>query len=162
MKTTLEAPLRSTDTHPSQAVLLNQVPPCLLPSRGDPLVVPLYMVTIFLSSVLVFSVQPLFAKMVLPLLGGSPGVWNTAMLFFQIVLLAGYGYAHLTTKLFSLKWQVGLHITIMAVVLTLLPTGIATGWTPPVEEPPVLWLIGLFAVSVGLPFFAVSTNAPLL
>lgn len=162
MKTTLEAPLRSTHTHPPQAVPLNQVPPCLLPSRGDRLVVPLFMATIFLSSVLVFSVQPLFAKMVLPLLGGSPGVWNTAMLFFQIVLLAGYGYAHLTTKLFSLKWQVGLHITIMAVVLTLLPIGIATGWTPPVEEPPVPWLIGLFAVSVGLPFFAVATNAPLL
>ena len=162
MKTTLETPLRSTDTHHPQAVALDQEPSCLLPSQGNRLLVPIFMTTIFLSSVLVFSVQPLFAKMVLPLLGGSPGVWNTAMLFFQIVLLAGYGYAHLTTKLFSLKWQIGLHITLLVVVLPLLPIGIATGWTPPVEEPPVSWLIGLFAVSVGLPFFAVATNAPLL
>ncbi len=163
MKTALRSSFRSTDAYPSLAVPpLNQASHGIFPSRGDRLVVPLFMTTIFLSSVLVFSVQPLFAKMVLPLLGGSPGVWNTAMLFFQIVLLAGYSYAHLTTKLFSLKWQVGLHILIMAVVLTLLPISITKGWTPPAEEPPVPWLIGLFTLSVGLPFFAVATNAPLL
>ncbi len=125
-------------------------------------VLPLFMVTIFLSSLLVFSVQPLFAKMVLPLLGGSPGVWNTAMLFFQIVLLLGYIYAHLTTRLLGVKWQAWLHVSVMSFVILLLPIGVAQGWTPPLEEAPVPWLIGLFAVSVGLPFFAVATNAPLL
>jgi len=120
------------------------------------------MATMFLSSLLVFSVQPMFAKMVLPLLGGSPGVWNTAMLFFQIVLLASYAYAHFMSKLFSQKLQAWLHVLFMTTILVCLPISIAQGWTPPVEEAPVLWLIGLFAVSVGFPFFAVATNAPLL
>jgi len=132
------------------------------PTKGDGLLLPLFMATIFLSSLLVFSVQPMFAKMVLPLLGGAPGVWNTAMLFFQTVLLAGYIYAHLTTRLLGVKWQACLHLTVMATVLLSLPISLAAGWTPPVEEAPVPWLIGLFAVSVGLPFFAVATNAPLL
>jgi hypothetical protein len=132
------------------------------PYRGDRLVLPLFMVTIFLSSFLVFSVQPMFAKMVLPLLGGSPGVWNTAMLFFQIVLLIGYIYAHLTTRLLGVRRQAWFHVTIMTIVLLTLPIIVASGWTPPVEGTPVPWLIGLFAVSVGLPFFAVATNAPLL
>ncbi len=132
------------------------------PSRSSTLVLPLFMTAIFLSSLLVFSVQPMFAKMVLPLLGGSPGVWNTAMLFFQTVLLVGYLYAHLTTRLLGVKWQAGLHVMILAIILFLLPIGVAMGWTPPTEEAPVPWLIGLFAVSVGFPFFAVATNAPLL
>ncbi len=132
------------------------------PSRSSTLVLPLFMAAIFLSSLLVFSVQPMFAKMVLPLLGGSPGVWNTAMLFFQTVLLVGYLYAHLTTRLLGVKWQAGLHVTILFIIVFLLPIGVAIGWTPPTEEAPVPWLIGLFAVSVGLPFFAVATNAPLL
>ena len=131
------------------------------PNR-DGLVLPLFMAAIFLSSLLVFSVQPMFAKMVLPLLGGSPGVWNTAMLFFQTVLLLGYVYAHLTTKLLGVRWQAWLHVSVMALIFLFLPIGVAQGWTPPLEEAPVLWLIGLFAVSVGLPFFAVATNAPLL
>ena len=131
------------------------------PSR-DGLVLPLFMATIFLSSLLVFSVQPMFAKMVLPLLGGSPGVWNTAMLFFQSMLLLGYIYAHLTTKLLGVRWQAWLHLSVMTLIFVFLPIGVAQGWTPPLEEAPVLWLIGLFAVSVGLPFFAVATNAPLL
>ena len=84
------------------------------------------------------------------------------MLFFQIVLLLGYGYAHLTTRLLGVQWQALLHVSLMLLVLVGLPLGVAQGWTPPVDEAPVLWLIGLFAVSVGLPFFAVATNAPLL
>ncbi len=128
----------------------------------DRFVLPLFVVTIFLSSLLVFSVQPMFAKMVLPLLGGSPGVWNTAMLFFQIMLLLGYIYAHLTTKLLGVRWQAWLHLSVMSLIFLFLPIGVTQGWTPPLEEAPVFWLIGLFAVSVGLPFFAVASNAPLL
>ncbi len=132
------------------------------PTRDDGLVLPLFISTIFLSSLLVFSVQPMFAKMVLPLLGGSPGVWNTAMLFFQIMLLLGYIYAHLTNKFLGVRWQAGLHLCLMALIFFFLPISVAQGWTPPLEEAPVSWLIGLFAVSVGLPFFAVAANAPLL
>ncbi len=144
------------DTPPIRAINHSE------PPSNDGFVLPLFVTTIFLSSLLVFSVQPLFAKMVLPLLGGSPGVWNTAMLFFQIVLLAGYVYAHLTTRLLGVKGQAGLHVCVMVCVLIFLPIEVAEGWSPPVEEAPVFWLIGLFAVSVGLPFFAVATNAPLL
>ena len=132
------------------------------PPSCEGLVLPLFVATIFLSSLLVFSVQPMFAKMVLPLLGGSPSVWNTAMLFFQIILLLGYIYAHLTTKLLGVRWQAWLHLSIMTLIFLFLPISVAQGWTPPLEEAPVLWLIGLFAVSVGLPFFAVAANAPLL
>ena len=155
--TTLEAPVQQPRTTP-----LSSTPSSPSPPSRDGLVLPLFMTTIFLSSLLAFSVQPLFTKMVLPLLGGSPGVWNTAMLFFQIVLLLGYGYAHLTTRLLGVQWQALLHVSLMLLVLVGLPLGVAQGWTPPVDEAPVLWLIGLFAVSVGLPFFAVATNAPLL
>jgi len=76
--------------------------------------------------------------------------------------LAGYIYAHLTTRWLGVKWQACLHLTVMVTVLLFLPISLAAGSTPPVDEAPVPWLIGLFAVSVGLPFFAVATNAPLL
>ena len=139
-----------------------RAPAPALAMAGDTGVLSIFMATIFLSALLVFSVQPMFTKMVLPLLGGSPGVWNTAMLFFQTVLLAGYVYAHLTTRYLGVKRQAWLHVTVMAMVFLALPIGVAAGWTPPTEGAPVPWLIGLFAVSVGLPFFAVATNAPLL
>ena len=155
----LEPGPSTQEPSPEPFALKRASPP---PTKGDGLILPLFMVTIFLSSVLVFSVQPMFTKMVLPLLGGAPGVWNTAMLFFQTVLLAGYIYAHLTTRLLGVKWQAGLHLTVMTIVLLVLPISVASGWTPPVDTAPVPWLIGLFAVSVGLPFFAVATNAPLL
>lgn len=150
----------STQAMHPEAQASTSTPPS--PTKGDGLILPLFMATIFLSSLLVFSVQPMFAKMVLPLLGGAPGVWNTAMLFFQMVLLAGYIYAHLTTRLLGMKGQACLHVIVMTIVFLFLPISIAAGWTPPVDAAPVPWLIGLFAVSVGLPFFAVATNAPLL
>ena len=89
---------------------------------GDTGVLSIFMATMFLSALLVFSVQPMFTKMVLPLLGGSPGVWNTAMLFFQTVLLAGYVYAHLTTRYLGVKHQAWLHVTVMAMVVLALPS----------------------------------------
>ena len=163
----LAVPTTHTVDHPhsassSQSNPSTRTSPTAPPPHSEGLVLPLFMITIFLSSTLVFSVQPMFAKMVLPLLGGSPGVWNTAMLFFQIMLLLGYIYAHLTTKLLGVRWQAWLHVVIMAAVLLNLPISVANGWAPPAEGAPVPWLIGLFAVSVGLPFFAVATNAPLL
>ena len=120
---------------------------------------PLYGAVLFLGASLLFLVQPMFAKMVLPLLGGAPAVWNTAMVFFQASLLAGYVYAHLLTRGLPLAGQAVVHLTVLAAAFAALPIGVASGWTPPAEGAPVPWLIGLMAVSIGLPFFAVAATA---
>ena len=114
---------------------------------------------IFVSAFLLFWLQPLFSKMVLPLLGGSPSVWNTAMMFFQLVLLAGYGYAHLLThKIAKLRWQLAIHAIVVAGGLAFLPFAVSRGLVPPTSGSPIPWLFGLLAVSVGWPFFALSTE----
>jgi hypothetical protein len=117
---------------------------------------------IFLSAALLFSVQPLFAKMVLPRLGGSPQVWSVAMVFFQAALLAGYAYAHLLTSLLPGRPSVLVHLALMIVATFALPLAIASGWGRPPAQGETLWLLGLFAASIGLPFFALSANGPLL
>ena len=124
--------------------------------------VGLFAATLFVSASLLFWIQPLFAKMVLPLLGGSPSVWNTALVFFQAVLLAGYGYAHLLIRQCGQRSQILLHLGVLAVAALALPVGVAHGWRPDVGTPPTLWLLGLLGASIGAPFFAVSATAPLL
>ena len=123
--------------------------------------IPFFAVALFASAFLLFALQPMFAKMVLPLLGGSPGVWNTAMLFFQTMLVAGYAYAHVVRSL-KISQQIFAHFLILGLGFICLPISIVGGGSPPVDATPVLWLIGLFALSVGLPFFALSASAPLL
>jgi spermidine synthase len=124
---------------------------------------PVFAAAIFTSAFLLFWVQPLFAKMILPLLGGAPSVWNTAMMFFQLVLLAGYGYAHLLTRrVDSLRWQIVIHGVVVAIGLAFLPFALGRDVTPPTDHSPVLWLVGVLAISVGWPFFALSASAPLL
>lgn len=118
--------------------------------------------TLFLSAFLLFSVQPFFAKLVLPRLGGTPAVWSVAMVFFQTVLLAGYLYAHLLTRRLSPRVGAGLHLGVLLLTFALLPIAIPAGWDRPWEEGQAIWLLGLFTVSVGLPFFAVSASAPLI
>ena len=118
--------------------------------------------TLFVSATLLFWIQPLFAKMVLPLLGGAPSVWNTALVFFQAVLLAGYGYAHLLSRWCGPRRQLLLHLGVLAVAALALPIGVAPGWRPEAGTPPTLWLLGLLGASIGAPFFAVSATAPLL
>jgi len=125
-------------------------------------VVALFSVTLFLSAGLTFLVQPMFAKFVLPLFGSTPAVWNTSMLFFQTTLLAGYLYAHESTRRLGVRRQAAVHLGVLLVPLLVLPIGIPGGWIPPAESNPVPWLLGLLAVAVGLPFFVVSTTAPLL
>ncbi len=125
-------------------------------------VLAVYTLTIFISAFLLFSVQPMFAKMVLPQLGGTPAVWSVAMVFFQAVLLAGYGYAHLIVKRLPFRFAVGVHLAVLFIALIALPITVATSWGEPPETGQAFWLIGLFAASVGLPFFAVSANGPLL
>lgn len=124
---------------------------------------PGFAAAIFTSAFLLFWVQPLFSKMILPLLGGAPSVWNTAMMFFQLVLLAGYGYAHLLTRhVASLRWQVLIHGAVFAAGLAFLPLAVAQDAAPPSEGSPIAWLIGMLMLSVGWPFFALSASAPLL
>jgi hypothetical protein len=129
-----------------------------LPSR----MVALYAFTIFTSSALLFLVQPMFARMVLPLLGGSPAVWNTAMVFYQTILLAGYAYAHISTTRLGVRRQAGWQIPLLFAPLLVLPLVVPGGWTPPTETNPIPWLLALMTVAVGLPLFAVSTMSPLI
>jgi hypothetical protein len=130
--------------------------------RGDRLVVGLYAVTLLVSAALLFCVQPMFARFVLPLLGGTPAVWNVSMLFFQLALLAGYLYAHWTVRRLGPRRQALLHLVLLLPPLLLLPIGIPDGWTPPQRGDPIPWLLALLAVSVGAPFFVVASTAPLL
>ncbi len=119
--------------------------------------------TLFLSSALLFALQPMFAKMVLPMLGGSPSAWNASMLFYQVLLLAGYGYAFASSKLLGRHWQGILHLTLCLLAVLVLPLSISESWPePPVSSSPVPWLLGLLALSTGIPFFVLSTTAPLL
>ena len=123
---------------------------------------PLYAATLFVSALLLFSIQPMFAKMVLPKLGGAPAVWSVAMVFFQTVLLAGYGYAYVLNRLLSPRWAAMFHLLLLGITAMMLPIAIAPGWGVPPQDGTTLWLFGLFAVSIGLPFFTLSASAPLL
>ena len=118
--------------------------------------------TLFVSALLLFSIQPMFAKMVLPKLGGAPAVWSVAMVFFQTVLLAGYAYAHLLNRLLPPGRAVMFHLLLVGVTAMMLPIAIAPGWGAPPLDGTALWLFGLFAASIGLPFFTLSASAPLL
>jgi SAM-dependent methyltransferase len=122
----------------------------------------LYSLTIFVGAGLLFLVQPLFARMVLPLLGGSPGVWNTAMVFYQGALLAGYAWTHFTTQKLGARKQAWLHLAVLLIPLALLPLAIPAGWKPPTQSSPVGALLLLLLGVAGLPFFAVSTTSPTL
>lgn len=122
----------------------------------------LYAVTIFVSATLLFLVQPMFARMVLPLLGGAPAVWNTALVFYQAALLAGYAYAHIATAWLGARRHAALHLALLLLPLGVLPIAVPHGWTPPSEDSPIPWLLAVLAVSVGLPFFVVSASSPVL
>ena len=118
--------------------------------------------TLFVNAALLFAVQPMFSKMVLPMLGGTPSVWNTCMLFFQTALLGGYLYAHVTTRWLDVRKQSVLQLALFALTFLTLPVAVASGWRPTGSEMPVWWLAALLAVSLGAPFFMLSTGAPLL
>ena len=126
------------------------------------LVLIVYTTAIFVSALLLFSVQPLFTKMVLPRLGGSPAVWSVAMVFFQSLLLAGYAYAHYLMRLRNRVLPAAIHLVLLVIALLSLPLSIASGWGEPPTSGYAPWLLGLFTVSIGLPFFALAANNPLL
>jgi hypothetical protein len=103
----------------------------------------------------------MLAKMILPFLGGTPGVWNTCMVFFQAALLAGYGYAHFVRTHLTIRRQVIVHCILLLLPLLVLPIHVE-GWSPPAGAYPEFWLLKMLALCAGLPFFAVATSAPLL
>jgi hypothetical protein len=123
----------------------------------------LFALTLFLSSSLLFVVQPMIAKMMLPLLGGTPAVWNTCMVFFQATLLAGYLYAHASTRWLSFRNQASVHIILLASSFLVLPIVVAGNDSePPATDMPILWLLRVLVMTIGVPFFLVSSSGPLL
>ena len=133
------------------------------PSRRGLAFTPvIFTVTIFLSASLLFFVQPLFAKIVLPVIGGAPAVWTTAMLFFQTVLIVGYLYAHFSTRYLPIKAQVAAHMVLWALALFFLPPALPEAWRLDATGSIAVQTLGLFALGVGAPFALLSANAPLI
>src|SRR6516225_10117611 len=127
-----------------------------------------YALTLFISALLLFLVQPLIGKLIVPLLGGFPSVWNTCMVFFQAMLLAGYAYAHYSTRWLGGRRQAVVHIGLVALIavpVLLFQLQVFRDLVPSSEDNVVQLVLGLLLlllVSVGLPFFVVSATAPLL
>src|SRR5712671_2760287 len=122
----------------------------------------LYAITVFLSAFLLFQIQPIIAKMILPWFGGSSAVWSTCMLFFQAMLLFGYLYAHWLQGRSTSRWQALIHITLLALSLSALPILANPSWKPSPADNPSLRILGLLFATVGLPYFLVSTTSSLL
>jgi SAM-dependent methyltransferase len=122
----------------------------------------LYSATIFLGAGLLFVVQPMVGKMVLPLLGGTPAVWSTCMVFFQAALLLGYAYAHASVAWLGVRRQAMLHVLVLALPLAVMPLGVDPSFLRGATANPVLDVLILLTVAVGLPFAVVSATAPLL
>lgn len=118
--------------------------------------------TLFTSASLMFVVQPMFGKLLLPLLGGTPAVWNTCMVFYQTLLFLGYLYAHYLTTKTTVKRQVQIHAGVIALSLIALPIGLPANILPPTESNPTFWLMYVLLLAIGLPFFIVSTSSTLL
>ena len=126
------------------------------------LYIPVFSLTLLTSAFLLFVIQPMFSKMILPLLGGTPQVWNTAMLFFQVCLLAGYAYAHVSTRYLNIKLQSILHLVILIIFAIFLPFGIPESWYPQEDSIPVIWQLSVMTLLIGGPFFILAGSAPLL
>lgn len=122
----------------------------------------LFGLTIFLSALLLFSVQPMVGKMILPRFGGTPAVWNTCMVVYQTLLLAGYAYGHFSCRWLGVRRQSVLHLVVIALPLLVLPITFSENLLPPSESNPTWWLIGQIVLAVSLPFFVISSTAPLL
>src|SRR5438128_9286019 len=122
----------------------------------------LFAPTIFLSAFLLFCSEPMVGKMMLPLLGGAAAVWVTCPLFFQLMLLAGYGYAHALERYAKVRTQMVVHSCLMLAALVFLPMHFMTRPDAAASSHPTLWLLGQLIKSVGIPFGVVSTTAPLL
>jgi len=131
-------------------------------SRRSSLPVALFSFTLFLSAALLFWLEPMFAKMTLPVLGGTSAVWATCMLFYQAMLLAGYAFANFVTRRLSYRRQAPLFLVLALLPVAILPFSFPAGRVPPVGQNPIPWLLMILTGAVGLPFFVMSTIAPTL
>ncbi|MDQ0572742.1 SAM-dependent methyltransferase [Variovorax paradoxus] len=118
--------------------------------------------TIFSSAFLLFLVQPLIAKQILPWFGGSAAVWSICMVFFQVVLLAGYAYSDWVTRHLRVRVQAALHVGLLLASLAFLPLVVAARWKPTGAEDPTWLILGLLLATIGLPYFLLSTTGPLV
>jgi hypothetical protein len=132
------------------------------PARRRSQLMPLYALTIFVSAFLLFLLQPITAKQILPWFGGSAAVWTTCLVFFQATLLLGYAYADAVTRRLSPKAQAGLHVVLLLLSCALLPIVPGAQWKPLGTENPSLLILGLLAATVGLPYFLLATTSPLV
>jgi hypothetical protein len=151
-----------------------RVSPWVFPERNSlgvevvAVALPIFAVTLFVSAFILFLVQPIVGAMILPKLGGTPQVWNTCMVFFQAVLLAGYAYAHFISTRFSVRRQLLIHglVLFVPIIFFLPPLGPLNlrgdWWTPPLGGNPIGITLGILTLVVGVPFFVVATSAPLL
>src|ERR1019366_833519 len=121
----------------------------------------LYAITIFLSAFLLFQVQPLIAKIILPWFGGSAAVWSASLLFFQLVLLAGYTYAHLSIRFLKARGQMILHSALLLASCLILPILPNPSWRPTQPGDPTLRILAVLAATIGLPYFLLSSTSPL-
>jgi len=121
-----------------------------------------FTISMFISASLLFLVEPMLAKMALPMLGGTPAVWNTCLVFFQAMLLAGYLYAYAVSKWLHRRAQILLHIVVALTALAVLPLHLPAGWEPPAATTPVFSILAMLVVAVGLPFFLLSSSTPML
>ncbi|WP_432742022.1 fused MFS/spermidine synthase [Methylobacter sp. G7] len=129
--------------------------------RNLPLIF-LFAATLFTSASLMFVLQPLFGKILLPLLGGSPAVWNTCMVFYQSILFLGYLYAHYLSTRHAQHRQIQIHTALILISFLALPLALPENTVPPTDSNPTLWLLWTLFLAIGLPFFVVSTTAPLI
>ena len=121
-----------------------------------------FALAVLLASTLMFVVEPMFARMILPRLGGSPAVWNTCLVFFQTSLLLGYLYAHLLAKSMTIRRQAIVHAALVVLAATLLPVGVVRDSLPPVDRSPIPWLLVALTHGVGAPMLMLSATSPLL
>jgi len=121
-----------------------------------------FALTIFTGAFLLFLVQPLIGKYILPWFGGTPGVWTTCMLFFQLVLLAGYAYAHFLSRWLQPRGQAAVHLAVLLASLAVLPIIPGDAWKPKPGDAPITHILLLLGATIGLPYFVVSTTGPLM
>jgi hypothetical protein len=122
----------------------------------------LYALTILVSAFLLFQVQPIIAKIILPWFGGSAAVWTTCLLFFQMILLLGYLYSHAVVRYLKPRMQMFVHLGMLLISCIVLPVYPSTSWKPAGAEEPTMRILGLLAATIGLPYFLLSTTGPLL
>ena len=145
-----------------KSIVLEPVRPARVQALSSAIVVTLFASTLFISGFLLFLVEPMVAKMVLPIFGGAPMVWNGCVVFFQVMLLAGYGYAFGASRWLRLRQHVVLHVAVLLLPAVVLPFMIQSGSAAPPDGHPLFWLLLLLAGSIALPFFVLSTTASVL